>query len=658
MNAQQEQRLVSHAAAVATFAFCAWQLTKGNGAPLARLSSPTTQLAMQVVAVCIASSIAVAVGVTRTEFPAPPCSYEPSGPQHPPSDELETALVQTGAFDRREWQVLLEDPLRRYHYIKSVYSDAAPATTVLALLTAKITRDALIARIRLVVALQAAALVFDAPECVEPSAATAAAAVEEANADALLEASLEEYEFTLADSFRTTPDSVLDGSSLPVTPEVHHGRSCVVGRTESFVRGRSPTWISNASFDTATTSSQMAARKASLQLPMRPVVGVVTAAEADDVLVLPSLRHDASMTTKDRSMSLMSDSGIKDLVLPPPVAPYTKSAATHAGANTTTTTMRHCRTRAAYAADPNIKIAYRHDPYTHRAFKRLDQGPSTCRTTVTLPFVQDEQAAPMDIPSDLLFKPNTASLSIRPRLSGGVVAGSVKGAKTNGSSDRADTGSRCSTLVSLKSPKVGGATPKTPSAGMPTPIGRGRSLSQAILSPISLPPSQTLPPQELPGPTDEERERSKAKQAKISAARKAMKKAYDASGMTLSQPLFGLRVDVDDSDVPVLEEAEAPMRLSAPMLFEHGQVTMTGLPNIDGHRVALELLDRLANLGVIRGAYNLATAERRTDRFNTGACHITLDCVDDARRLYGALNRMTLFADLRGTDIVVTRAQS
>lgn len=654
MNDQQQHRAITNAAVVATFAFCAWQLTKGNGAPLARLSAPTTQLALRMVAVCIASSIAVAVGVSRAEFPAPPCSYEPSGPHHPPSDELESALVHTGAFDRRTWQVLPEDPLRRYQYLKSVYHDAAPAVNVLVLLTAKYTQEALAAHVRSAVLYHAVAFVFAALEHTQGELPVAPADVSGEAVEALLDATLEEFE-ARGEATSATPDSVLDGASLPVTPDVQHGRVSLPARSESFNRARSPTWVANHSFDSPPPPLRGDIRKASLSISTRS--SIVLAAEASDVLMLPTLRHEPysavpkpPLTAIEAEIKAQSTAAV--ITPTTPTKPTTRARRPDA-----------CRTRAEYAADPTVKAAYRHDPYSHRAFVRLDVGTAR-RDTVTLPFVQHgaNGEAPtgvtkMDVPMALLFKPNTAALSIRPRLSGGF-AGSVKSVKTpntGSGSDRGDTSSRCSTVPSMLSPKATIGTPKTPmGAGI-----KSRSPSVVLPAALAAPPPASLPPAEV---TDAAHDEAKEKQAKISAARKAMKKTYDASGMTLSEPFFGLTIDVDESDVPTADvDAESPgtpVRLSAPMLFEHGQVTMTGLPNIDGHRVAVALLTRLASFGVIEGGFALATPERRTDRFNTGACHITLDRVDDARRLYDVLNRMSLFADHRGGDIVVTRARS
>jgi hypothetical protein len=242
-----------------------------------------------------------------------------------------------------------------------------------------------------------------------------------------------------------------------------------------------------------------------------------------------------------------------------------------------------------------VLYAYRHNPYSFRGYQRVDVSANTSSIPITLRKAVDGSAELIDVPHDVMLKPQQVPIDLRKRGRG--ILATTPGAAEVGDLD------------------------VTPAAG--------KNLLKKSAKPAAAPARPANP---------------------LAAARKAMKKAYEQSGMSLQDPLYAVNIAVDPKTLGADATKNSAEDLDTSM-------TMTGLPNVDGHRVAEALLQLLKGRAVIKGDYSFAMTDKRTDRFNTGACHLNFDTLDDARRVQQALRDQLLFASFRNGTCVVTTAR-
>jgi hypothetical protein len=184
-----------------------------------------------------------------------------------------------------------------------------------------------------------------------------------------------------------------------------------------------------------------------------------------------------------------------------------------------------------------------------------------------------------------------------------------------------------------------------------------RVVQKADVGAIELRPRLSVPP--FPVPKKPAPAKAPAAAGELGTARKALKKACSDCGVALEEPLYPLVVDVTQiaahADRAALEQCMAQRRalrhrdewwLQRRPLVD-GNATLTGVPNVDGHRVALVLLEELRGLGLIDGEVALAHDARSVDRLNTGACHVCFELVADAERVQAALQQWPMFVDFR-----------
>lgn len=209
--------------------------------------------------------------------------------------------------------------------------------------------------------------------------------------------------------------------------------------------------------------------------------------------------------------------------------------------------------------------------------------------------------------------------------------------------------------VKLRLPSTNGATP-----GVEVVVPRGVVL-KADDQPIALRPyAQRVA---LPFPAvrpQQQQQQPPAAQSPIGPARRALKKAYEASRATAETALLPVAVEGfvhgRDPDRRELDTITAANRRSAARVQRatgelpmdticSGHVTLTHLPNVDGHRVAKAVLDEFRHRGYMDGVYALAHDAERMDRFNTAAIHVVFELVEDAERVQVALHIVPLFVD-------------
>jgi hypothetical protein len=264
------------------------------------------------------------------------------------------------------------------------------------------------------------------------------------------------------------------------------------------------------------------------------------------------------------------------------------------------------------ATTPTLRYAYRHDPYTYRGFHRLDVAHDSA--TVGLRIVprggKVTDTTTADVPIGIVLKPQLVAVDLRPRGRSAVA-------------------------------------PVTTDAAVGKPA-HGKNPS---------------PPKSTAATSVDEGSAPKARNP-LAGARKAIKKLYESSGMDLSEPLFPVMMAGADAAACAFEPHASRAQLDALVaatladpdaaaVFADGNATLTGLPNVDGHRVAQAILDEFEARGYIDAGFAFANDARRTDRFNTGACHINFDSADDALRVQVALRVAPLFAAFRDGACIV-----
>jgi hypothetical protein len=165
-----------------------------------------------------------------------------------------------------------------------------------------------------------------------------------------------------------------------------------------------------------------------------------------------------------------------------------------------------------------------------------------------------------------------------------------------------------------------------------------------------IPPETTACKPQQPNVTaskTETHQQAKASNPEAAASRKNFKRDCEVSKVAIHEPLYSIV-----TNMPRLAQVPATWVST----IDEGWTTLTGLPNADGYRVAELLLRHYADAGVIRSGYQLSNDVRRLDRFNTGACHVVFNEVEDARRLQLQLRADLIFATFRAGQCVVSAA--